>query len=229
MRACWDDAVKGLDMPVASPYAVSYFTLPRHWQFMDRVKQATPGANVLPEGGFETDVSGTAEAWTLQEATLDEVELVARRVTEEPKEGKQCLLLEVKAKNPEMNRGTAALERTFLAINSPAVRLPPGTLVRISGWLRLPLPTGLSTDGALLYDSAGGEPLAIRWTKGTKWKQFTLYRQVPASGLINVTLALTGLGKVYFDDVRIEPLEPAAARPVAGSGVPGVPVSRSRP
>ena len=34
----------------------------------------------------------------------------------------------------------------------------------------------------------------------------TLYRLVPASGTINVTLALTGLGSVYFDDVRIEPL-----------------------
>jgi hypothetical protein len=228
MRACWDDAVKGLDLPVASPYAVSYFTLPRHWQFMDRVKQAAAGTNVLPEGGFETDANGTTEAWTLQEATLDEVELIARRVAEDPKEGKQCLLLEVKAKVPDMHRG--GLERTFLAINSPAVRLPPGTLVRISGWVRLPYPTLASPDGALLYDSAGGEPLAIRWTKQTKWKQFTLYRQVPASGMINVTLALTAIGKVYFDDIRIEPLEAGTGRPVAGrDGAPAVPVSRSRP
>jgi hypothetical protein len=29
---------------------------------------------------------------------------------------------------------------------------------------------------------------------------------VPASGAIGVTLALTGLGTVYFDDIRIEPL-----------------------
>jgi len=29
---------------------------------------------------------------------------------------------------------------------------------------------------------------------------------MPQSGTINVTLALTGLGTVYFDDVRIEPL-----------------------
>jgi hypothetical protein len=31
---------------------------------------------------------------------------------------------------------------------------------------------------------------------------------VPASGKIHVSLALTGLGKAYFDDVRIEPLRP---------------------
>jgi hypothetical protein len=29
---------------------------------------------------------------------------------------------------------------------------------------------------------------------------------VPSSGTLQVTLALTGLGTVYFDDVRIEPL-----------------------
>ena len=38
------------------------------------------------------------------------------------------------------------------------------------------------------------------------WTKHVLDRRVPASGVINVTLALTGLGAVYFDDVRIEPL-----------------------
>ena len=38
-------------------------------------------------------------------------------------------------------------------------------------------------DGALFYDSAGGEDLAVRLTVPTpKWKQFHLYRRVPASG-----------------------------------------------
>jgi hypothetical protein len=35
---------------------------------------------------------------------------------------------------------------------------------------------------------------------------FTLYRRVPASGSLNVTLALTGIGTVFFDDIRVEPL-----------------------
>src|SRR5262249_3853241 len=105
----------------------------------------------------------------------------------------------------------AALERTFLAVHTPAVRLSPGSLVRVTGWVRLPGPIAASTDGALVYDSAGGEPLAVRLTGATgKWKQFTLYRKVPGTGTINVTLALTGIGTAYFDDVRIEPLQPAA-------------------
>ncbi len=199
-----------LDTPVSSPYAVSFYTLPRHWRFMEEVRAATPGANVLPGGDFEAPPGDWPEAWLEQKVTLpsDEVVLSADRVSELPKEGKQCLRLRIKAKDALHAR--AALERTFLAVHTPAIRLPPGTLVRITGWVRLPGAIGASTDGALVYDSAGGEPLAVRLTAGQpKWKQFTLYRKVPSTGTINVTMALTGIGTVYFDDVKIEPLQPA--------------------
>jgi hypothetical protein len=83
--------------------------------------------------------------------------------------------------------------------------------------VRIPKAIGSSADGALLYDSAAGEPFAVRLSDPTPWKQFTFYRRVPASGQIHVTLALTGLGKAYFDDIRIEPLRAntatAALRP----------------
>jgi hypothetical protein len=212
MRAQWERATRGLDLPVASPYAVSFFTLPRHWLFLDQVRQSTPGANVLPGGDFELSPDKPADAWQFQEAALaeDQVELMARRVANEPKEGRQCLMLKISPKNPQL--APVALERTYLAVNSPAVHLPPGQLVQISGWVRIPQPIRASVDGALLYDSAGGEPLAVRLTEPTPWKKFTLYREVPASGTLHVTLALTGLGTVHFDDIRVEPLESTAAR-----------------
>ena len=84
--------------------------------------------------------------------------------------------------------------------------------------MRIPENLTASADGALLYDSAGGEPLAIRLIGATKWKKFTLYRNVPASGLINVSLALTGIGTAFFDDIRIEPMYPGAVPgPLAGA------------
>lgn len=211
MRAQWNQAVKGLDVPVSSPYAVSFFTLPRHYRFAREVAQMTPGGNVLPDGDFETLPQNSPESWTSQEASLDDMATSARRVTDNPKEGKQCLLLEIKPKHTVGPDGKPllppeGLERTFLAINSPAVRLQPGTLVRISAAMRIPSNIAASADGALFYDSAGGEPLAVRITNKMEWKRFTVYRTVPASGSIHVTLALSGLGKVYFDDIRIEPL-----------------------
>jgi hypothetical protein len=121
----------------------------------------------------------------------------------EPKEGKQVLMLQVK---PKTTPPPVALEGTFLAVQGPPVRLPPGTLVKVSAWVNIPAALTGSVDGALFYDSVGGEPLGVRLNAATGWKQYVLYRRVPADGTIRVTLALTGLGTVYFDDVRIEPL-----------------------
>lgn len=228
MRAQWEQAVKGLDTPVATPYALSYYSLPRHWEMMAQVARSTPAANVLPGGDFEIIPERSQDAWRPEEPTLDEVELTAVRVgeinraltgtanlpsiTESPQQGKQCLMLQVRPRNPQ--RPPAALERTLLALNSPPVRLEPGLLVQISGWIRIPAPITASPDGALFYDSAGGEPLSVRLTEPTPWKKITFYRRVPASGILYVTLALTGIGTVYFDDVRIEPLGTPAVTPV---------------
>jgi hypothetical protein len=221
MRAEWEKALQDtglgepLAAPVASPYTVSFFTLPRHWRYLEQVRQGKVAGNVLPGGDFETAPGQQAEMWARQDPPpLDDVDLEAQRVAEGAKEGRQCLRLQIKPKNPQAP--PAALERTFLAINSPAVRLQPGRPVRISGWVQIPQPITASADGALLFDSAGGEPLAVRLTGPTGWKKFTLYRQVPESGTINVTLALTGLGTVYFDDVRIEPLVWSGATAPAG-------------
>jgi hypothetical protein len=124
-----------------------------------------------------------------------------------PHQGKQCARLQIQAKPGQP--APAALERTMLALVSDSVKLPAGSLVQISGWINIPAPITASPDGALVYDNAGGDPLAIRWTNPTPWTKFTVYRRVPSSGVINVTLALTGIGTVYFDDIRIEPLIPS--------------------
>ena len=45
MRADWDQAVKPLTTPTASPFAVSYYTLPKHWQFIEQIQRP---ANLAP-------------------------------------------------------------------------------------------------------------------------------------------------------------------------------------
>src|SRR5439155_13259696 len=104
----------------------------------------------------------------------------------------------------------------------PVVRLQPGTVVRVSGWVCIPSQITASPDGALLYDSSGGDSFAVRLINPTAWKKFTVYRRVPASGTLQVTLALTGMGTVFFDDIRVEPLVPPEAAPAAAIGTPAV-------
>jgi hypothetical protein len=206
MRAQWERAVRELDTPTASPYAVSFFTLPRHWKFYQELTSLKPGSNVLPGGDFELPMDRQMEGWVLDAPQpLDDVVTKAERVTADAKTGKQALMLEMLPTDSVKPPG--ALERSFVAINSPAVKLPPGSDVQISGWVKIPQKITGSVDGVLFFDSAGGEPLAVRLTDKQKdWKKFTLYRRVPPSGTINVSMVLTGIGRVYFDDVRIEPL-----------------------
>lgn len=203
-RRLWEQAVRLLDYPVCLPFAVAFDTLPEFWQAVAEIRRARVGPNLLENGGFEIPSSGLLHGWQVQKASLDAVEMRAEFSTEQPKEGRSCWLLEVRPKNPHQR--PAALERTYLGLVSPPVALQPGSWIRISAWLRVPEPIQGSVDGMLLYDSIGGEPLALRLTSATPWRKFTLFRKVPASGSVVVTIALTGLGRVYLDDLRVEPL-----------------------
>jgi hypothetical protein len=211
MRAQWERAVKGLDSPVAVPHAVSYYTLPAFWSMAQEIRQTTPGANVLPGGDFE-DQPGQAQHWMpVKVPPLDDVVQKVERVGRdasgvEPKSGQLCGMLAITPKDPKLPVG--ALERAYVAVNSPAVKLQPGTLVKISAWIHIPQPIQASVDGVLFFESIASEPLGLRLTGATPWKRFSLYRRVPPSGSLHVTLALSGIGTAYFDDVRIEPLVP---------------------
>lgn len=201
MRLQWERAVAEAGTPTATPYLVSYFTLPRHWSFMEALKHARPGENLLSGGGFE---SPQAQGWSISQLSQDEVRLGARLGVDKPREGARYLEL---AMVPAAGKSAPeALERSVISATSDAVRLPPGTPIRIRGWVRIPGPISASPDGALFYDSAGGEPLAVRLTEATDWRPITLFRRVPPSGEVRVTVALTGLGVVQWDDVRVEPL-----------------------
>ncbi len=258
MRDHWQQATATLDVPTASPYAVSFFSLPKHWELFREIQQTRPGTNALPHGGFE--FAGKIPAagvrvdalpgWNARFGTLDQVSVSAGVVSSEkhkakpetpkkhevihgpfapgreivnpdadytapvPELGQGILRLDVRHRGEIGRDGKPAaesqspLERTFLAVDSPPVRLPPGTLVRVSAWIKIPTEISGSADGVLFYDDAGGEPLGVRLSILPRWKQFHLYRRVPASGQISVTVALTGVGSAYFDDIRIEPMVP---------------------
>jgi hypothetical protein len=190
---------------LGTAYSGSFFTLAKHWQYMDRLRSLKLAQNVLPGGDCELPPEQELKGWTLQEdATADAVIPTARRVTTTPHAGAQCLMLKMEPK--DRTNSPQALERALVAVHTPDINLPPGMAVRCSAWIHIPRPVAASADGVLFYDSAGGEPLASRLPSTAGWRQITLYRNVPASGKIHLTMALTGLGTAYFDDIKIEPL-----------------------
>ena len=119
-------------------------------------------------------------------------------------------------------------------MNSPPVKFAPGTWVRISGWIkvlgtnrpgtRAPTPRWTafraSADGAMFFDTTAGEAYAIRLTQPSIWKEYHVYRRVPANGEVRVRMALTGFGTVYFDNIRIEPYLGSESKRIGEVSVP---------
>lgn len=251
MREHWRKAVEPLDVPTASPYAVSFYSLPLHWAFAKDVASSKPGTNALVHGQFELNgeapKTGAAVSslpgWSTRQSVLDNVVALARILNSKdledkpvdpgeapttryantkffvnpddlkmrPSLGKHCLNLNMEAKVDRDSKGNPlpppqALERAFLAVDSPAADLPPGSIARISFWVKITTPITASADGLVCYDSVGGEPLALRLSSTPGWKQYHLYRRVPTHGKVAVTFALTGLGSALIDDVQIVPL-----------------------
>ena len=270
-RQHWLNATEKLDTPTASPFAVSFYLLPKHWELTRYIQQTRPGGNSLLHPGFELNEKVAEEGaavsslpgWTTRRTFLDPVIGVAAIVNSDaelvedaipkpltygkdrfgqpgrpvptmtdalnqqprPNLGRHCLKLAISPDEVKLGIGKVpqALERSFLAVDSPAAEFPAGTWVRISFWTKV-LEMRSSADGVMIYDSAGGEPLSVRPNVGPRWQQFHLYRQVPESGKIGITFALTGLGLAFFDDVKIEPMIPfggsTSAKPVAPGSPP---------
>jgi len=279
MRDCWTKATESLDTPTASPYAVSVYSLPKHWELARYIQGARPAGNSLPHSGFELNAkvdekNGAAIAslpgWKSRTLFLDsdvegaaaivnslgledkppEVELILPTRTAVPgrpqltkqelfalqpkpmlgNHSLRLLLQPKKALVPELKKAEEkkkelldqdleiasrvppplALERSFVAVDSPPVAFAPGTWVRISFWLKT-LGISSSADGVLIYDSVGGEPLSVRSILSKEWKHFHLYREVPASGRISLSFALTGIGSAFVDDVAIEAMTGATS------------------
>ena len=270
-REHWRLATEKLDTPTASPYAVSFFTLPKHWELTRAIQQSRPGGNGLLHPGFELNDRVPAEGaaiaslpgWTTRRTFLDPVVGVAAIVNSDseqvedpppprlvygkdrfglpgrpvptmadalnqqpkPNLGRHVLKLSIlpDAKKLPDGRIPQALERSFLAVDSPPADFPPGTWVRVSFWVKV-IDSRSSADGVVVYDSAGGEPLSVRPATLKHWQRFHLYRQVPETGKIAITFALTGLGLAFFDDVKIEPMTPfGTGSAYGGSAAPPKP------
>ncbi len=254
MHEHWRHATEQLDVPTASPYAISVYSLPKHWELARYIAGCQPGGELLTHGSFDlaspADKDGAAVAslpgWIarkhfvdpvigrativnsdtefVQDGPLPAYELSQARYEASgrpvpnfaskkacqprPELGSHVLRLQMVPESKLAKETPKALERSFIAVDSPMVEFSPGTWVRISFWAKVP-GTAATADGAMIYDSVGGEPLSVRISSQPEWKKYNLYRQIPANGKIQVTCAITGLGTLFVDNLQVEPMLPA--------------------
>jgi len=204
-RAAWETAMSGRDSPVAMPGTSSFAALPWYWVLADRIAAMRPGANRLPCGDFENLDLMIRHGWRHFEHDSPGIHSTADVVRDAAHSGLSGLRLTVRADNPE--HPPAIIEMTPIWIASPAVPVEAGQIVRIHGWVNVPSAVTGSVDGLLVVESLTGEEMALRLDKTAGWREFTMLRIVPQSGLMTLTFAMTGLGEVRLDDVTIEVLE----------------------
>src|SRR5262249_39224077 len=95
-RAQWASLLKGMDPPTASPYGVSYYSLPKHVALVRQIAASSPHDTLLPDGDFKNGKDLPA-GWQIVLNTLDDVDLTAK-LTNDAGNGKQALQLQAKPK-----------------------------------------------------------------------------------------------------------------------------------
>lgn len=212
-RAHWEAAATKLGgSPMSSPLSVCFTTLPDHWRMIETLRGVQPGTTQLIGGNFENLQAMISNGWEHVQHPDANVKTVVELAPQAARSGKLGLRLRVSAADP--TAPPALIESPPVWVTAPAVRLAPGTWIRIHGWIRVNSPIGGSVDGVMISDSLGGRALAERIGSTKGWREFTLYRVVNDTGAVTLTIAMSGLGEAFLDDVTIEPLN-GAGKPAA--------------
>jgi hypothetical protein len=208
-RVVWQRTASSLRSPATSPLATTIATLSDHWLLGQSLATLRPGENRLPAGEFEDLHEMQAAGWQHFRHAEDEVASDVELSPSAPdsdfsKGGRSCLAMY--ARPPEPQRAARMLETAPVWIVSPPAAIEPGSIVRISGRVRVPRAITASVDGLLVFDSLGGEPLALRLDQTSAWQDFVLYRAALSHDKVTLTIALTGYGEAYVDRVSVEQL-----------------------
>lgn len=231
-RAHWQMAVANLNSPVAAATAVCWATLPAHLRFLERLTGAPLGENRLAGGDFEELPAMLQAGWRPMRSplALEGVQVSIDLDKAAAHGGQRSLRLSATPLDPKAP--PTLVESPLTWVTTPAVPVRAGEVLCIQGWVQIATPITGSVDGLLIVDSLGGEPLAERMGETVGWKQFTLYRVAPEAGALTVTFALSGLGEVYLDDVRICAVGPRGGPPLPlnlGATLPGMAPPASSP
>jgi len=219
-RLYWNDAIQKMYAPVSSPHAVCFATLPDHWEMVSRFRLARESGtrNILRSGDFEDFDTMVTEGWRHERTSIDGVQSTAE-VSPQAREGSYSLRLVAVAK-PGGGEPPATVPQPPVTVTSPPLTVYRGQLLYITGWVRVTSGVTAASDGVMLWDSLGGQSLALRWRKPAEWQEFQLVREVHETRELTLSISLTGLGEVYFDDLKVIPLSEGTPEESEGTVAP---------
>ena len=202
-RVHLDKALETVGSVAASPFVLSFATLPQHYQLVRFQSSVQRGPNRLAGGDFEDLQFVTQSGWRHFQHPQAEIATSVELSPDKPHTGRLALRLQASPTKKDERPG--AIETPPLWITSPPVDVALGQWVEIRCWVRIPESIAGSVDGLLIIDSLTGDALAERVKKTDGWKELVLQRVATRSSPMTVTFALSGLGQAWIDDVTIHP------------------------
>jgi hypothetical protein len=198
-RGQWEGATRAFASPVDSPLCTHFSMLPAHYELAERLRTASWSVNLLAGGEMESLDALVQAGWRHQRDPNMPLESTVE-LAPQPLGGGSSLHLKVKSNDPAT--APAIVETPPVWIISPAIPVAAGKLVRLSGFVRTSPEIAGSQDGLLVFDSLGGRALAERIRGEATWRRFELFRAAPADSQVTLTLALTGMGEAWIDDLE---------------------------
>ena len=207
-QQAWGEKTAQFPTPNFIPAAVTYRTLPLLDPWQNLTSGLNRGRNVLPGGEFDDLREVPATGWRqLQSWNAYDGITPRADIAEEAAHSGPCgLKLEVTMK--DKNTAPVMFDSPPVVIRSPAVEVGPvGTVYQLELWVNIPVRLQNTVEGLKITDSNSGEVLAERRLKTNGWQKIAFQRVVTNSNPVFVTIALTGYGTAYVDDVKLIPLE----------------------
>lgn len=215
--------------PCMTPVSVCFATLPFYLNTYQRMIGARLGPNRLPAGDMENVNLWKNSGWDSRLHRIEGVAPPVLQISPQAKHGGQHGLL-IRVQPTSLEEKPVQLETSPIWVISPSsVQVRMGELICVNGWVRIPKPLDSCVDGFMVFDSLGGEALALRFTetKGA-WKEFAFYRYAPADGNYSVFFSLHGFGEVHLDDVQIAAVQLEEPKPPLPAAQPTPPSTWQR-
>jgi hypothetical protein len=211
-----------------TPVSVTFATLPYYLTAYQRTNGATLSENRLLCGDMENLYQMTQAGWETVSHRIEGVALPKRDTVINAKhsgqKGLQIVVLPTGSEDKPVQ-----LETTPIWITTPPIPVRMGEMICVNGWIRIPRRLESTVDGLMIFDSLGGESLALRFLETGDWREFAFYRNVPEDGNYYVTFGLQGFGEVHIDDVNISAVRfELPAQPPAPSQQPAAPTPWQR-
>ncbi|GHT25988.1 hypothetical protein FACS18942_02450 [Planctomycetales bacterium] len=202
--------------PCMTPVSVSFATLPLYLSAYQRMMGATLEPVNRLAGGDMENKNNWEQGWSPHLHKVDGVAPPVLEISTAAKySGNYGLRLLVNPSADAENAKPLQLETAPLYFMTPPVAVKMGEIICTTGWVRIPQKLTSTADGFMVFDSLGGEPLALRFlqTNGV-WREFAFYRIAPADGNYFVCFVQHGFGEVHLDDVRISGVQIEVPKPV---------------